>query len=128
MNKKRVSKQRVVRTRNLGTMTEAAFWSWIRSALRKKSQMWKPINEARRLSRRPYKGPNKRMKWEYQCALCKKHFKINDITVDHIIPAGSLKCAEDLPGFVERLFCEVEKLQVLCTICHDTKTNKERKK
>ena len=36
------------------------------------------------------------------------------INVDHINAAGSLRSSKDLPGFVERLFCEVDNLQVLC--------------
>jgi hypothetical protein len=37
-----------------------------------------------------------------------------------------LNCAQDLPGFVERLFCEQDNLQVLCVSCHDKKTLKEK--
>jgi 5-methylcytosine-specific restriction endonuclease McrA len=48
--------------------------------------------------------------------------------VDHIHPAGSLNCAADLPGFVERLFCEQDNLQVLCESCHDEKTKIEKLK
>ena len=42
-------------------------------------------------------------------------------------PAGSLNCKEDLAGFVERLFCELDNLQVLCEKCHDVKTKLEKK-
>jgi 5-methylcytosine-specific restriction endonuclease McrA len=35
-------------------------------------------------------------------------------------------CANDLPGFVERLFCEVDNLQVLCEGCHNIKTQAEK--
>lgn len=118
----------VPRTRNAGTMTESAFWGGIRSALRQKSRWWKPIAQAKLLARRPYKGPNKRMKWEYKCAKCKKHYRADEIHVDHKIPAGTLRCADDLPGFVERLFCEVKGLQVLCIKCHDVKTKKDKLK
>lgn len=124
---KKVKKPRVPRTRNNATMTESAFWSWIRSTLRQKSRWWKPVAEAKKRARRAYKGPNKRQKWEYKCAECNNHFKSEDVQVDHIEPAGTLKCYDDLPGFVERLFCEVEGLQVLCSKCHDKKTEKERK-
>lgn len=109
-------------------MTESAFWSFIRSALRQKSRWWKPITQCKMKSRRAYKGPNKRQKFEYQCNTCKKWFPDKKINVDHIIPAGSLNCANDLPGFVERLFCEIDNLQVLCSGCHDVKTAKEKKK
>lgn len=127
MNKK-VKKCRVPKTRNSNTMTEAAFWGWIRSALRRKTIMWKPIAEAKALARRSYKGTNKRRKWEYECAECKKHFADKEIAVDHIESAGSLRKAEDLPGFIERLFCEIDNLQVLCIDCHNKKTKKDRKK
>ena len=129
MRKKAVRKPRAnaaPKTRNNGTMTESAFWSFIRSGLRQKSRWWKPITQCKLDAKRPYKGPNKRQKFEYQCNSCKKWFAEKNINVDHVLPAGSLNCANDLPGFVERLFVEVEGLQVLCSICHDKKTAKER--
>lgn len=128
MGKRKTRKTRVPRTRNNETMTEAAFWSWIRSALRQKSRWWKPISEAKNDAKRAYKGKNKRQKWEYKCAKCKQYFKSNEVSVDHIVPAGALKSYEDLPGFVERLFCEKEGLQVLCNPCHNEKTKQERQK
>ena len=65
-------------------------------------------------------------RYVYVCAHCNKNHMGKDIQVDHIVPAGSLKSFEDLPGFVERLFCEPEQLQVLCKPCHQLKTNEER--
>jgi 5-methylcytosine-specific restriction endonuclease McrA len=121
-----VRKPRVVKTRNAGTMTESAFWSFIRSALRQKSRWWKPITQTKMNARRAYKGPNKRQKFEYQCVHCTKWFPEKKINVDHIHPAGSLNCANDLPGFVERLFCESDNLQVLCESCHDVKTKLDK--
>jgi 5-methylcytosine-specific restriction endonuclease McrA len=114
------------RTRNNGTMTESMFWGMIRSTLRNKSRWWKPISQCKSNARRKYNGPNKRQRWEYQCAKCKKWWSEKNINVDHIIPAGSLQRADDLPGFVERLFVEVEGLQVLCSNCHNLKTKSER--
>jgi 5-methylcytosine-specific restriction endonuclease McrA len=119
-------RQRVPRTRNAGTMTEAAFWSMIRSALRQKSRWWKPISETKRKARRNSKSNNKRLKYEYKCAICTNWFPDSKIEVDHIIPAGSLQKAEDLPGFVERLFCEKDNLRVLCVECHKEVTNLQR--
>lgn len=116
------------KTRNAGTMTESAFWSFIRSTLRQKSRWWKPITQCKLESRRPYKGPLKRQKFEYQCNSCKKWFPEKKINVDHIVGAGSLNCGADLPGFVERLFCEQDNLQVLCEVCHNEKTQLEKQK
>lgn len=115
------------KVRNAGTMTESAFWSFIRSALRQKSRWWKPITECKLQAKRAYKGTNKRQKFEYKCASCNNWFPEKQINVDHIKPAGSLNCAQDLPGFVERLFCEQDNLQVLCEKCHDAKTKLEKK-
>lgn len=129
--KKKTAKPRkstVVKTRNASTMSESMFWSFIRSALRQKSRWWKPISEAKAKAKRAYKGPLKRQKFEYQCAECKGWFPDKKVNVDHIIPAGTLRCADDLPAFVERLFCEVDNLQVLCSTCHNIKTQKEKNK
>ena len=125
----KVKKPRVLKEKPRcgGTMTESMFWAFIRSALRQKSRWWKPIALAKANAKRIYKGPIKRQKFEYQCNHCKKWFPDKEVDVDHIIPAGTLKCAADLPGFVERLFCEVEELQVLCNDCHDEKTQNEKK-
>lgn len=116
----------VPKTRCSGTMSEAAFWSFIRSALRQKSRWWKPISVCKLNARRDYKGPSKRQKYEYQCKKCKTWTTEKNINVDHIIPAGSLNTAQDLPLFVERLFCEQDNLQCLCLNCHDKKTLKEK--
>jgi len=121
------AKQRVPRTRNAGTMTESAFWGGIRSALRQKSRWWKPSAEAKLDARRRYKGSNKRRKWEFNCAACGDWFPDKEVNVDHIVPAGTLKSSDDLKGFVDRLFCEKEGLQVMCSECHNKKTQNERK-
>lgn len=120
----KVVKEKSIKVRNAGTLTESAFWGFIRSTLRNKSRFWKPVNQARINARRKYYGANKRQKWEYQCAECKNWFMGDEICVDHLTECGSLKCAEDLPGFVERLFCEVGGLQILCkSVCHKKKTD-----
>ena len=126
--KRAVAKPITPKTRNAGTMTESAFWSFIRSTLRQKSRWWKPISLAKQKAKRKYKGPNKRQKFEYLCNVCKQYFPDKEINVDHIVPAGSLRCANDLPGFVERLFCEIDNLQVLCNVCHNKKTQDEKSK
>jgi hypothetical protein len=113
---------RVPKTRNAGTQTEASFWGGIKNMLRQKSRWWKPIQKVKAAAKRDYTGPNKKQKFEYQCNLCKGWFPDKEVAVDHIVPVGSLKCAEDLIGVVERLFCEMDGLQVLCNTCHGEKT------
>ena len=129
IKKKKIPKPKkaiTLKTRNAGTMTESAFWSFIRSSLRQKSRWWKPITECKMKSRRMYKGPLKRQKFEYQCKECSNWFPDKKINVDHKIPVGALNCSADLAGFVERLFCEEQNLQCLCSDCHDIKTKKEK--
>jgi 5-methylcytosine-specific restriction endonuclease McrA len=121
-------RKNTIKPRNAGTLTESAFWSFIRSALRQKSRWWKPISLCKQNAKRNYKGPNKRQQYEYQCNYCKKWYADKNINVDHIIPAGTLTCANDLPEFVERLFVEVNGLQVLCQDCHNIKTKQEKLK
>lgn len=111
-----------------GRYTESQFWGFIRSALRQKSRRWPPVYQALADARRPSENTNnKRLKWEYICASCKQWKPQKEVAVDHITPAGSLKSYDDLPGFVRRLFCEIDGLQVLCDECHSIKTLQERK-
>jgi len=118
---------RAIKTRNNGTMTESAYWGFVRSGLRRQFRWWKPMMEAKNKAKRKYVGKNKRQKWEYKCAMCNKWYIGKETSVDHIIPVGTLKCSDDLPGFLERLTVE-KGYQVLCKSCHQIKTNKERKK
>ena len=111
--------QRVPRTRANNEWTEAAFWNFLRTGLRQMSRRWPPVVRlAMEAARRPYTGPNKRRKWEYQCAHCGHWFKGTEVHVDHIVPCGSLKSWEEFSQFAERLFCEIDGLQVLCESCH----------
>lgn len=106
--------------------TESKFWGFIRSGLRAKWVRWPPRYEAIKKARRPV--VNKRHKWEVKCAICKKWKQLKEIQVDHIIPVGSLKCYEDLPGFVRRLFVSTKDLRAVCKPCHNTITQEARKK
>lgn len=105
--------------------TEARFWTFIRSGIRSKWSKWPPKWEALRAAERPYVGPDKRRKKEYQCAKCGNWYGNKQVSVDHIIPAGSLKSYDDIVGFYRAIFVPVEKLQVLCKVCHDAKSAKE---
>lgn len=107
--------------------TTSRFWSFIRSALRSAYNRYPPKFEVLRMARRDSKSSNKRLKYEFQCAECKKWFPQSEVSVDHIEPAGALNSFEDLAAFVEKLFVGVEGLQVLCKADHQVKTNEERR-
>ena len=104
------------KTRNEGTMTEAAFFGTIRSALRElsfKGRLYQPRKAA--LDRqRVQRG-------QYHCQGCGLVVGSREIEVDHVVPAGSLSCWEDLGPFAQRLFCGSDGLQVLCRECHRRK-------
>lgn len=125
MSKVKKIKEPKIKPRNNGTMTESAFWGFIRSSLRKASMYWKPLQQCKLEARRAFKGSG-RQKWEYQCNECKKWFMEKNIQVDHIVDAGSLKSGDDLKSFVERCFVEAGGYQVLCKPCHQIKTNAVR--
>lgn len=115
------------KTRCCGEWTEARFFSFIRSNLRLLSRKWKPIHEVKRAARRPYAGPDKRRKWEYQCSRCGNWFPDKEIEINHKIPAGSIKCFDDVGPFLERLLVEAEGLEVMCKEgCHRDETKSQR--
>lgn len=107
-----------------GLWTEARYWSFISSGLRRMWVKYPVRSEALKAARRPYLGCDKRTKWEYKCNNCKEWFKGKDVHVDHIEPVGSLMT--DLMAAVQRLFCELGNLQVVCKSCHKSKTNEEK--
>ena len=120
--------KKVERTRNSGTWTESRYWQQVRSSLRRGFRYWKPIQEAKLAARREYSGDNRRRRWEYKCNCCGQYFPDKEVQVDHVFAVGSLRSAEDLVGFLERLTAE-EGYQVLCKECHkNVKTKEDMKK
>lgn len=85
------------------------------------------VRIALEMNRRPSQSKtNKRLKWEHQCEDCGQWFPRKEVSVDHDPPVGPLTCYEDLPGFVERLFCEVDGVRIICHQCHlDTTVSQE---
>ena len=120
-----MARQRVPRTRAGGTWTKARYFGFIRSALRNAYSRYPPKFQAKEAARRKKKAGKR---FEYQCAVCNKWFPNSETEVDHIEPAGSLRSYDDLPAFVEKLFCEPDGLQVVCKVCHQRKTNDENAK
>lgn len=125
---RRAKTNRVPATRAGNTWTEAAFWGFIRSGLRRMSKRWPPIaTEALVAARRPAQSDNKRLKWEYCCASCSNWFPRDKVHVDHIEACGSLRGEADLLPFFKRLFCESVGLRVLCVACHDCRRHETGK-
>lgn len=124
-------KARVERTRNGGTLTEAGYWGYVRSSLRRAFRFWKPAVIALKKVQVPMKGPRGR-KWGYICAGCGKLYLRTQVQIDHKEPAGALTDYAHVGDFLRRLTPEApEAYQVLCTGegtngCHDAKTARER--
>ena len=77
---------------------------------------------------RPYKGSDKRIKREHQCAHCKNWFLSSQIQVDHCVPVGSCRYFSQIGECAMRLFVGREGLQKLCKTCHDRKSVEDNKK
>ncbi len=115
----------------MGTMTEAAYFGKIRSALRKAFSWWQPMQAAVNAHRRNSQSDNKRLKFEYQCSSCQGWFPRKQVEIDHVIPCGTLRSLEDIAVFVSNLTQEDPAMyQLLCTggpcSCHQLKTNADR--
>jgi hypothetical protein len=128
---KKIKKEKVVRKKRIidkpfsdGTMSNAGFFSFIRSALRQKSRWFLPIKNCKERQKLPYIGTNKRRKWLYRCEGCLGLFDSKEVNVHHIIECGELNSFEDLPGFVKRLFCDSKDLKLVCSKCHDKEHGK----
>jgi hypothetical protein len=121
--KRKASTPRVERTRNANNWTEAMYFQRIRSALRQAFRFWKPAMIALENAARPYRGPKKQQKKEYQCAECKKWFPRREVEIDHVVECGSLSTYEDIIEFLKRLTPEShEAYKVMCKPCHKKKT------
>jgi len=96
--------------------TEARFFQFLRSGLRKLWQRWPPKHQ--KVEQVKAKSSNKRYRWRYRCEECGRYYPKKEIEVHHSEPVGQLKSFEDLPGFVSRLFVGTDKLEALCKECH----------
>ena len=118
MGKQTMPRKLIDKPYNGNTWSRARYFGFIRSGLRRMSLRWGPKSECLRAARRPSKSANKRLKWEVRCGKCGGWFAGKDVAVHHKTECGTLRAYTDLPGFVERLFCEVGGFIVLCTGCH----------
>lgn len=100
------------------------------SILRRATYRWPPRTEALKEARKERNC--------YLCAMCKDYYKNNEVVLDHIKPVVDPKFGfTTWDDYVDRMFPEKDGFQVLCSSCHDIKTeledemrkhfNKERK-
>lgn len=111
--------------------TDAKWKGWIVSLLRRGTMRFPNRNDALRAAK-TIKKINKltgRLAQHYRCAKCKKEFSAKGVVVDHINPVVDTNQGfVDWNTFIERMFCPIENLQVLCVDCHNVKTAKEKGK
>lgn len=118
-----------VKERNGGEWTEARFRSFVTSALRAASRRYPPKYKALKeaFAGRKVNAKTGKQAMHYTCAKCSKHFVATDVQVDHIHPVVDPKKGfTTWDNFIERMFCEIENLQVLCKPCHKIKTDQEK--
>ena len=119
----------VDKKRNGGEWTDARFRSFVTSALRAASRRWPPKYKALKeafVGRKENKKTGK-LAMHYKCAKCKKQFVAADVQVDHVLPVVDPKVGfVSWDDFINRIFCEIENLQVMCKPCHKVKTELEK--
>lgn len=97
----------------------AALKAFLVPVLRRASYRWAPRGEAIKNAR---VGVGK-----YKCAICESIVGAKEFTVDHTIHVVPIETGFDnWDGFIDRLFCEADKFQIICKSCDSTKTLAER--
>lgn len=102
--------------------TEAKFWSWFSSQLRKAWNVH-PVKLDFIKANRKTKFINGRPIFHLQCAVCKEWFPLKNIEINHKVKCGNIK--ED--GYAIRMFdVGFEDLESCCKPCHSIITYSER--
>lgn len=117
------------KTRASNTLTEAGFIGFVRSLLRNGSLRWKPRNDALNAAY-ARDGVNEKTGRKcklHRCCRCSSLSPKSAMKVDHIDPVVDPAVGfQGWDSFINRLFCEVDNLQVMCEECHNRKTSAER--
>ena len=113
---------------NGGEWTQARFNSFVKGGLRGISKRWPPkyqcLNAAKQGKR--INVNTGRLAEHYLCAVCNQSFPAKDVQVDHKEPVVPVSGFTSWDEVIDRMFCEADNLQVLCTSCHKVKTSEER--
>ena len=116
---------------NNNLWTDGRYRSFVTSCLRGGFRRWPPKYAALKAA---FAGrlTNKKTGREaahYKCNKCNELFPQKEVQVDHIKPVVDPKKGfVSWDVFIERLFCEVDNLQVMCKACHKEKSAKEKVK
>jgi 5-methylcytosine-specific restriction endonuclease McrA len=110
--------------------TEGRKRAFITAVLRSGMRRWPPkyetLNEGYIGTKENVK--TKRLAKHYLCNCCGGQFPAKDVEVDHILPVVDPDVGFiSWDVFIERLYCKMENLQLLCKECHKEKTKTERK-
>lgn len=109
--------------------TDAKFKGWIISLLRRGTLRWPPANQCLMAAKRgkkinPITG---RMAEHYECAECHQLFPLKQVRKDHILPVvDPIRGFVDWDTYIERMFCAIDKFQIICRSCHTIKSQEER--
>jgi 5-methylcytosine-specific restriction endonuclease McrA len=120
-----------LKTRNSGRWTDAMFKSFIRGNLRRITSRWGPIGDCLKNART--------RRGFYICNSCKEEVpastrdennkRVKNAVVDHIVPVIDPNVGwVSWDDTIERMFSELDNLQVLCYACHKIKTDEEKGK
>lgn len=97
----------------------------IKQGLRSATLKWHIRNEVKKAAKiykvvGTFKNGKPKKRVFYICARCNKEYKSDQVQVDHIDAIGKFKdCWNE---YIERMFCDIANLQVLCKKCHDKKS------
>jgi len=111
------------------TWTKARLKSFIISGLRAASRRYPPKYEvlASAKTEKKINPTSGRLAQHYKCAKCKQDYPAKDVQVDHKKPVVDPKTGfTTWDNYIDRMFCEKANLQVLCSVCHKKKTQKEK--
>lgn len=110
--------------------TEGRKKSFVTSVLRSGSRRWPPKYECLAAAYKETKTNEKtgRLAKHFECNTCKQLFPSKDVQVDHIQPIVGPEGFVSWDVFINRLYCPIDNLQVLCKPCHDEKTQREKPK
>lgn len=109
--------------------TEGRKRTFIVGTLRAGNRRWPPRYNTLAAAKTEKKTNPKsgRLAQHFICASCQKEYTSKDVQVDHIAPVIDPNVGFiSWDVYIERMFCDAENLQVLCTTCHDAKTKQER--